>query len=277
MLVSMRKDPFANLPDHVRGEIDAFSKSPLANLTPGRIYVVYAISALGPNRSLRYAVCDDSYRPDDFPIRYPAALFSLVDRTISADWQIDYDIAASGDSDCFTIAFSEWVSDPQFYSRLVEGNKAARATFGKRKREIDSEAASLLDEEDRLGVLFSGHQSDALVADIVRLYPSAKTIIEIYQGCHSFKPSAYVFITTLFTSILDGLEADRESESYREARSLLNYTAGRACGRDDGVKELICCALINSLETVDRQLEDLAGLLDDQLLEEFEVLKHSSI
>lgn len=265
------RDSLRLLSKEARKDIGQVSSDPLALLRPGRVYVVYAVCNWSDNRTILYAICDDSYDSNRFPLMHPASAFEIVDNELSSYWRLNHVVVPNVRQEELLIAFSEWVSDPLFYGRLIEGDPEAISIFGAHKQQMDIEATASLSEEDRLSVLFSGWESDRLVVAITGLYPSAARIVKDNQSTYGFEPSPYVFMIRLLDSIWDGL-ARRDGEAYSEARSLLDYLAGRVTFKNDEAADLILRAMVSSLPRAGRSIAGLSGFWDASLIERLELL-----
>jgi hypothetical protein len=98
-------------------------------LTVGRSYVVYAF-AVFDGRSCFYVLDDDER---DYPIWYPADLFSIADPQIPDDWVFGYIEAQDGDAGYPVISFPEWALDRRFYEEWVDGSASAAEIFARRR------------------------------------------------------------------------------------------------------------------------------------------------
>jgi hypothetical protein len=108
-------------------------------LTPGRAYVVYALSMIKNFKV--YAVGDDDVEWCGYPGWYDARLFSLSDYVLPADWVSGLDNSLSPPREIMT--FPEWAARPDvFYARLVDDLEPEAMIFSRYRKQYEAEADS---------------------------------------------------------------------------------------------------------------------------------------
>jgi hypothetical protein len=107
------------------------------DLTVGRDYVVYAIGLgqLGP----WFYIADDAFI--DGPRQFPSSLFELRDPSVSRHWVMSLGHRDAEQPDM--LAPAEWVREPWFFNRLVDGEPTAVAIFMELKPRLDGEATEV--------------------------------------------------------------------------------------------------------------------------------------
>lgn len=130
------------------------------DLTVGKEYVVYAME-IKDDGQIRYAIVSDVHIL--MPLFYAAPLFEVVDGRPSEYWRF----ALNPDEHIVgTFAFEEWVSDPDFYWNLVEGERKEVSIFRKMKRLMD-EPYRALELYERVVLLTDRfREDDVLTGDI---------------------------------------------------------------------------------------------------------------
>jgi len=126
----------ADLADHQRGR--TWLEATTYHLTPGRGYLVLGMSVT-ETRLMIFAL-DDT----EFPGFYPAGLFDIASQPTPARWMfaVRDGMRASG-TDVWANpvqavwGYPELVEDPSHYTRLVEGEAAARDVFQRRLAEAN--------------------------------------------------------------------------------------------------------------------------------------------
>lgn len=80
---------------------------------------------------LWYYVLDDDDL--DWPVWYPAELFEIVDGAIPSDWRVG--TRATEQSGLrLILSFPEWVNQPSYYEKLVDGQPSAVVAFEAQRR-----------------------------------------------------------------------------------------------------------------------------------------------
>lgn len=100
----------------------AQSDNGLLELDIGREYVVYALEMM-------YGL-DWVYvlpQGQDIPLRYPAAVFSVVDGSIPDEWI--YEIRQENGLSRSLISFPSWTGDRSYYERLLDRESSALSAF----------------------------------------------------------------------------------------------------------------------------------------------------
>ena len=104
-------------------------------ITIGKEYVVYAL-ALRKNAQVWYYISDD--HDLYYPFNYPAPLFEVVDRKLSAHWKFAFTPEHLDHVALF--AFEEWVHDGYFYDRLTDNVEDDASKFREMKHLMDLES-----------------------------------------------------------------------------------------------------------------------------------------
>lgn len=111
---------------------------PVLKIRPGRLSSVLAIEV--KLRNLWVYICE----PPDlrYPLKYPLQFFSVLDSRASKLWDWDRTPLEHMGLDLNTeqrISFPEWVSDPNFYEKLVDGDPLAIKQFTAARIYIEEE------------------------------------------------------------------------------------------------------------------------------------------
>ncbi len=67
----------------------------------------------------------------EYPYPFPIELFGIIDSTCGDDWRVKFEEGDAGQL-IKRLTFPEWADDEEFYEKLVEGDKFARAVFRRR-------------------------------------------------------------------------------------------------------------------------------------------------
>lgn len=93
-------------------------------LVVGKDYVVFALAEI--RNHIWYCVLEEDV---DCPYYKPASLFAIKDARVSRYWLYAQHDAKRIAGVEFELAFREWAQDPEFYTRLVDGDAAAERIF----------------------------------------------------------------------------------------------------------------------------------------------------
>jgi hypothetical protein len=110
------------------------------DLTPGRLYTVYAVGFKGSGTWLY--VAEDHFI--DGPRKFPVILFELEDPSVSKYWVLTVGRLDSEQPDM--LAPVEWGREPWFFNRIVDGEPEAVAIFAEMKTRLDLEAGAIDDD-----------------------------------------------------------------------------------------------------------------------------------
>jgi hypothetical protein len=119
-----------SLPDDLIDESWGLNRSTSFPLIECKEYNVYAMTVV--KGYIWYYICDETYT--FYPVWRPSPLFSLTCPRFSRHWILVYHSE-------FTpmIAFRQWIDDPLYYERLVDGEDVAVNVFKRWKSLMDRE------------------------------------------------------------------------------------------------------------------------------------------
>lgn len=135
MLVRCESNLIYEIPmsPELRRDIQSSFRTPdgRVHLDVGKAYVVYALTIRG--NCLWYYLADEAFT--QYPVAYPAALFSIIDGRVSRHWQIEFDAQRA-----FTlITFAGWLGNELFLENLVNGVPETVNFFMRSKKAFDRE------------------------------------------------------------------------------------------------------------------------------------------
>ena len=127
-----------SMADCLRADLREWFPHDPVRLTPGAEYVVYAIEIR--DSVPWYFITDDDIK--EYPIRYSAAFFEVVDNRLSKYWQFgfSYDqLNVVDDYRTVTIGFPELLDDAAFFARLLDSDESVQTIFDRMKSLMDLE------------------------------------------------------------------------------------------------------------------------------------------
>lgn len=98
---------------------------PDSNLELGAEYSVQAIELMWGGIWIYLETCGS-----DYPYPYPIEFFEIVDSSILVDWSVR---APYRNQNLAIVGFQEWISDPNFYEKLLDDSPVEVAIYELRK------------------------------------------------------------------------------------------------------------------------------------------------
>ena len=133
MIIKCTSNSVSSLPDKFMDPAWGYGENTRFHVTVGNQYRVYTVSFW--DALVFYYIADDCFT--EYPRRYPASLFKIIDNSLSKYWGIqEY---ANHKDYKLLISFNEWLTDPYYFEKLLEGDRDRVRAFYDRKRLIDSE------------------------------------------------------------------------------------------------------------------------------------------
>lgn len=120
------------LPEVYRKANNLYKEDIEFSLIKDKEYIVYGI--INYSGGLAYLICDEDYMY--YPMGNPAPLFDIIDNRLSLYWIFHYD----RENNVFEFVFKEWVEDPYYYEKLIDGDAEAVSIFQRYKEAMDAEA-----------------------------------------------------------------------------------------------------------------------------------------
>lgn len=136
MKVKCIANKIVDLPREFIEEMDSSLKDIVFQITPGKVYTVYALSSW--NNIVLYFICDDNFTT--VPTIIPAPFFEIIDHRMSRYWI--FNSSHHTNSINYFInewAFPEWALDQFFYRRLSEWEIREEKIFAQYKVKMDLE------------------------------------------------------------------------------------------------------------------------------------------
>ena len=123
-----------------RIDVEIYSPNGKIPLSVNKDYLVYGVE-FWSNLYPRFYICDDRYPRMNYPVPYFADFFSMIDNRVSKYWAFGIRNGAEGKI-YPSLSFKEWVDDPSFFERLIDGDTNAKKVFEKYKNLMDPEVAT---------------------------------------------------------------------------------------------------------------------------------------
>ncbi len=133
MIVKCLANTGADLPPEYLDPAGGYHAGVNFDITPGQDYVVYALAL--SRGAVWYYCCGDVH--PYYPVRYPAPLFSMEQRTPSKSWVYGYMPDHRDHQALFS--FPTWVDDPFFYDHLTDLEAGPLRAFSQWKQRMDAE------------------------------------------------------------------------------------------------------------------------------------------
>jgi hypothetical protein len=128
------------LPKEIYDDIKIGKNEDEVGITVNKEYVVYGISTI--RKYPWYLICEDHF--DGVYINYPMYFFNryfeITDGRLSSFWAVaDNSDYYDNDEKIIKFGFKEWITEPFFYSNLIEGMEREIKIFLDYKTRMDSE------------------------------------------------------------------------------------------------------------------------------------------